>query len=192
MRNRRLIVIPGLVNTGKTTQIMKMIDNYKHGKILIFDKQNDAIYDVFAKIPIEAIKHQRSGIYKIFQTDWKEVIIEMNDHFRKGLIILEDAGSYLPQYEFKPLYSMFVGRRHREHHCDLIITFHSINRIPPYVLESLDILILFKTNENLSSSIKDSVPRPDAVKFYFDKVEAHPDPHYFEILNLTGLNVKKS
>ena len=187
IRARKVGAVVGLTNTGKTTQIMKMIKNFKHGKVLILDKFDEPSYKVFPALPNKSlISRLQKGIYRIHSPHKEEqllIVDKISEGFQKnGLIVLEDASAYVPVKEYKPLMNIFAGRRHKG--WDTILTFHSINRIPPFVLEALDFMILFKTNDNAEKHLKESIPQPQLVVERYLKVEKHPDPHFFDIIDL--------
>jgi len=186
MRARKVVVFVGLTDTGKTTQIMKMIRAYKHGKIFILDKQNEEKYAGFAEIPKEMIKHQNSGIYRIhspYREEQLKIVDELSVHFRDGMMVLEDAATYIPTKEYKPLVDIMGSRRHQGG-IDLVMTFHSINRIPPFCLEHIDVMILFKTNDNAEKHLKDSVPQPQLIQQFYKKVEEHPSQYFHWVIDL--------
>jgi len=186
-RARKVMAVVGLTNTGKTTQIKKIIKSFRHGKVFILDKFDEKAYKVFPALPRkELIGHLKSGIYRLHSPHKEEqlqIVDQISEKFQKnGLIILEDASAYIPTMEYKPLTNIFAGRRHMG--WDTILTFHSINRIPPFVLEALDVMILFKTNDNAEKHLKDSIPQPQLVVERYKMVEADRDPHRFDIIDL--------
>jgi len=185
-RRRKLITVVGLNGAGKTRVILEMIDKYQDGKVLIYDRQQEAEYMKFAEIPVAGIPHMKSGKYKVRGSEWEEILTTLNSTpYEEGLIVLEDSSSYLPKHENKALMDMFVSRRHRG--IDIVLTFHSINRIPPYVLENMDTLILFKTNDNPQAHIKQSVPRPDLMLRFYDQVEKHSWQYFHMVINVRDL-----
>lgn len=188
-RPRKAMAIVGINNTGKTTQILKMIKDFRHGKVIILDKMDEKAYKIFPELPRkELIGHLKRGKYRIHsphRNEQLQIVDEISENLKPGaLIVLEDASAYIPQKEYKPLTDMFGARRHRRGDWDIVMSFWSINRIPPFVLEALDVIILFKTNDNPEKHLKDSCPQPQVVIDTYMKVENHPDPHYFEIIEL--------
>lgn len=186
MRARKVIAFVGLTDTGKTTQIKKMIKNFKHGKVFILDKQKESLYACYAEINPRMIKQQQNGIYRIhtpFREEQLKIVDELSIHFKDGLIVLEDAATYIPKTEYRPLVNIMGSRRHQGG-IDLIMTFHSINRIPVFCLEHIDIMILFKTNDNAEKHLKGSVPQPQLVQEFYKKVEAHPSQYFYWVIDL--------
>lgn len=180
-RNRGVAGIAGERGRGKTTKLKKLFEAYKYGGVTIYDWDDDPQYDEFAVIPLEHIKHQKSGIYKIQNPDWKAVIDTLGEKDPNGkalvmdrAILMEDITSYIPSSEYKPLTSIMGSCR--KLHIDFFVTMHQLNRCPPYILQNLDMLTLFKTSDNLDQVVKDSIRKPELVQHWFDKIKANPDP----------------
>ena len=190
IREREVLLMAGLSGVGKTWQFLKILNAYLHGKGLIFDWQKEIKYDQFARIPVNKIRKQKSGIYKVQTLEWQDVIVQVSKYFRDGVVAFDDAGGYLPKMEYTPMLNILIGKRH--YHLDVILMFQSLNRVPPYVLENSTKLMLFKTNDNIKGSVIEKIPRPDLVTQAFRRVEASPDPHYFEIIDLKAVVVTNS
>lgn len=62
-------------------------------------------------------------------------------------IVFEDASGFLRGKQSKEIIRLIVQRRHSNN--NFIILFHSINRVPPELLEYCNYIILFKTGDNL-------------------------------------------
>lgn len=185
-RRRKLIVLVGLNGAGKTVAILEMMKSFQHGKILIYDRQLEPEYSRFAEISLDLVKHMQKGTYRVTGTDWQEIITRLNEiPFDEGLLILEDSQSYLTSQEYKPLSDILVSRRHRG--TDITLCFHSLNRVPPYVLEAMDTLVLFKTNDNPEAHIKQSIPRPELILRFYNQVERHQWDHYHAVINVRDL-----
>jgi len=189
MRRRGAVGIVGSPGAGKTTRILEMIKAYKHGKIAILDKFSDEKYNIFPTMSREQIPHQTKGIYKVHDSEPLKVVDTFSEHFENGLIVLEDASAYLPAQEYKPMMDLFAGRRHEG--IDLILTFHAINRIPPFCLEHFDTLVLFKTNDSPEKYLKGNVPNPDLVTRIWKKVNEHKDPYFFYVIDLRKPEIQR-
>jgi len=73
--------------------------------------------------------------------------VENCKRITKTNIVFEDASGFLRGRQSKEIARLIVQRRHTQN--NYIILFHSINRIPPELLEYCNYLILFKTGDNL-------------------------------------------
>ena len=181
-RDRQSIVFVGYTGTGKTKGILRVIESHPEKKTVIYDIQNEPKYKAFPRLPsLDLVRKMKKGIYRYFDSNWQQVITDLKDHFSKGLLILEDSSKYLPANEFKPLYDMLVSKRHV--HVDIVMTFHSLNRVPRYILENADTLVLFKTGDNLEHHLK-KLPRFDMIRREFDRLEAHSNPYESSIIPL--------
>lgn len=189
-RSRKVCGIFGERDRGKTTLLLKIFEAYKYGGVTIYDWDDDPKYDPYPLIELEQVKLQKSGIYKIQNRDYKEVIDCLAERAPDGkplvtdrAILLEDITSYLPSSEYKPLTGMMGSCRKLR--IDMFLTAHQINRCAPYVLQNLDMLILFKTSDNLDQVVKDSVRKPEKVIRAFERIKRNNDPHAYEVVMLT-------
>jgi len=180
-RNRGVCGIAGERGRGKTSKLLKLFEAYKYGGVTVYDWDDDPMYDDYPVIPLEKVKLQESGAYKIQNPDWKLVIDTLGEKDANGkalvmdrAICLEDITSYIPNNEYKPLTSIMGSCR--KLHIDLFLTMHQINRCPPFILQNLDMLTLFKTSDNLDQVVKDSIRKPELVEHWFAKIKADPDP----------------
>jgi ABC-type sugar transport system ATPase subunit len=73
--------------------------------------------------------------------------VENCKRLTKTNIVFEDASGFLRGKQSKEIARLIVQRRHSAN--NYIILFHSINRIPPELLEYCNYLLLFKTGDNL-------------------------------------------
>jgi len=185
-----VIGVFGERDRGKTTLLLEIFEAYQYGCVTIYDWDDDPKYDPYPLIELEQVKLQRSGIYKIQNRDYKAVIDCLAERTPDGIplitdraILLEDITSYLPSSEYKPLTGMMGSCRKLR--IDIFVTAHQINRCAPYVLQNLDMLILFKTSDNLDQVVKDSVRKPEKVIRAFERIKRNPDPHAFEVVILT-------
>jgi hypothetical protein len=76
-----------------------------------------------------------------------KVFTENCKRLRNTNIVFEDASGFLRGKQSKEIARLIVQRRHVNN--NYIILFHSINRIPPELLEYCNYFILFKTGDNL-------------------------------------------
>lgn len=189
-RSRKVIGVFGERNRGKTTLLLKIFEAYQFGCVTIYDWDDDPMYDPYPLIELHQVKAQRSGIYKIQNRDWKAVIDTLAERAPGGkplvtdrAILLEDITSYLPTNEYKPLTGIMGSCRKLG--IDMFLTAHQINRCSPYVLQNLDMLILFKTSDNLDQVVKDSIRKPEKVIRAFERIKKSTNPHAYETVMLS-------
>lgn len=147
-----LILIAGGTGQGKSTYCNKNLLNNEmriiNGKArffptnhskrqYVFDINNE--YNFLDDTIIRPIMRNVNCNDKYFVTNCKRLT--------KTNILFEDASGFLRGKQSKEIAQLIVQRRHTEN--NYIILFHSINRIPPELLEYCNYFILFKTGDNL-------------------------------------------
>lgn len=179
-RNRKVIVFCGSRGKGKSTQIEKLINRYKE-KVLIYDIHGESIYRKFTTIEVNKISKHLKGVAKVINADYDLVLTTLYSDFKNGLIVLEDANFYLNSARNEMLWRMLVQARHRG--TDIVLTFHSLARIPPYVYEMMNDLVLFKTSENIDR-IKNKIPNFQIIDTEKNLINKHSNNYYFKVLKL--------
>jgi len=124
----RVIVVCGAKKRGKSTFIkIKLVSGYK-GNLFINDVNNE---------------YGDKGVVLPF----KEFIARSMKQWRT-LNIFEDATIYLSNKgDSEELKHLMVLARHRAN--TIVFVFHSLQSIPSYILTQSDLLVLFKTTENV-------------------------------------------
>lgn len=184
-RNRKIVVYAGMPGCGKTTQIMKQIaaflKQHPKEKVIIYDINREKAYKDFPAISLEQIPHVKSGVYRIVEPDYNLVLATFVETFRNGLLILEDANFYLTAARNMTLWKILVSRRHMG--MDVVLTFHSLARIPPYLYEMLNYIILFKTNENIDR-VQNKIPNFDKVESIKNKINKNPNKYFHQVIEM--------
>lgn len=65
---------------------------------------------------------------------------------RNSNIVIEDATGFLRGKQFKEFAQLLAAKIHQQN--NYIILFHSINRVPPELMEMANYVVLFKTVDN--------------------------------------------
>ena len=73
--------------------------------------------------------------------------ITICDTLQNTNIVFEDATGFLRGRQAPDMARLLVKKRHSGN--NYIILFHSINRVPPELLEMSNFVVLFKTNDNI-------------------------------------------
>lgn len=183
MRPNYVIVLVGARRTGKTTELVKLIDKCKK-KVLIYDINNEKIYRKYPQMNLSQLPAWRSGKYRIFAPPevMLEKILECSKppapyHLRNTAIILDDASKYIFPNSTRMLKDLLVSCRHWNQ--DIFLTFHSISVIPPEVFTYTNYLLIKKTSENIKKiRSMDKVPNPEEVIKAWEAVVAHKDQYY--------------
>lgn len=92
-------------------------------------------------------------------------------------IVFEDASGFLRGRQAPDIIRLIVQRRHVKN--NWIILFHSINRIPPELMEYCNYLIIFKTNDNLKEI--DQKFNNEKINISFQKLQSMKKHTYFQI-----------
>lgn len=169
-------LVVGAPGHGKTTKILELLKRYPR-KILIYDINKEKAYSDFPLIELKDIRFHSHGIARVFTPDTRALVDAIDKHYYNGLVVFEDATKYLPSgvanvFSWR---SIFTNYRHRNR--DYIFTFHSLNRIPPFVYEMSNYITLFKTKEQFDGSLK-KVPNFSVVQTAYNKVQKAKDKFY--------------
>ena len=191
-RRRYAVTLVGETETGKTTAAIQMIDSYTDGMVTIFDPNNENDLRKYSQIPLEQIAYQKKGVYRCVTIDHKAFTLECLKNYnrttnsgKKGLIVYDDCTPYFSQQPDKDILQLMVGVRHASN--DIITCFHQLWRIPPFVIDNSQIIVIFKTGESPEKGDIKRFRHGARIMEAFKRVEAHPDPHHYEIVITTGV-----
>jgi hypothetical protein len=147
-----LIIICGGTGAGKSSYVnrellfndIRMIDG-KDKYFLTPKSRKQYIFDINNEYVI-----QDDNIISPFMRSVKlddKIFIENCKKVRGTNIVFEDASGFLRGRQSKEMARLLVQRRHSNN--NFIILFHSINRIPPELMEYCNYFVLFRTGDNL-------------------------------------------
>lgn len=173
-------IVVGRKGVGKSTYLNKVACNYPATKkVLIIDVNGSPAYYQHTRIEPSQLKHVKQGIVKLLGTPSAETLHLIASYWRDGLIVFEDCTKYI-EGNVHPVIKAFLVD-HRMHQCDLIFTFHSIKRIPPFFWEMISYITIFKTAETFESSRnKNVIPNYEAILATFNRVNKNKDIRYNE------------
>lgn len=143
-RLNEIIVIVGRKGCGKTTFAKKIIKASRK-KVLIVDLLDHPGYREFPQITTEQLPTWVAGNYRIFRGDINNTLVRVNKDVWNALIIFEDCSRYIEPNVGKSIKSLFAESK--QHNQDLILMFHALTEIPPYVARMMDKLVMFRTDE---------------------------------------------
>lgn len=125
-----LILYIAHTGQGKTTLVKKTIDAGKK-KSYVFDVNNE--YE----------KHDRviDGDFKNFLSE----CMKKTDHN----LIFEDATGYLNGRTADDVRKLIVAKRHKRN--NILMLFHSISAVPPFIFQLANYIVLFKTADELNT-----------------------------------------
>lgn len=161
MSYAKVLIICGRKRTGKTTfTVEKLLANRK--KVLVVDTYDHPAYrDGFAPIAADDVAKWK-GRKRTFDRPPAETLVKVFDNCFDGVVLVEDAAKTLTGNVPVALKQGFGDNRNKG--IDLILMFHSLDDIPPYICRMFDTLILFATDD-------DPDTRLDKFKIRWRKIE---------------------
>ena len=129
-----LILVIGHTGQGKSTWVNNSI---KGKRQYIFDVNNEYKHLPPDTAPAPQMRNVTLDIKKF---------ITICDTLQNTNIVFEDATGFLRGRQAPDMARLLVKKRHSGN--NYFILFHSINRVPPELLEMSNFVILFKTNDN--------------------------------------------
>jgi hypothetical protein len=184
----QLKIFCGATGSGKTMEAMKETLNYKC--LLVYDFQNQ--WHTITQIDNgkeEIVSGAGCRLIRFFKELSKSRLrvspenFSINDyihimkHVKGFTFVMEESTGLFPGGRIpQELIKQALSKRHTGN--NFIFVFHAINRIPIQLIEFIDELYLFRTND-LESKVKSKIPGT------FDKwqnirKEAEKNPFYFE------------
>jgi hypothetical protein len=168
-----VIIIIGAAKQGKTPFIKNYI---KEKNCIVFDVQNE--YGKRVKYPgqkpyglTENNNLRRSRFVEID----KNKFIEVCSKKKNTICVFEEATIFFEGRTDESMRKLLFSKAHTNN--DFILVFHSINSVPPRIMESSDFIVLFKTNDE-SHRVKNKYPR---LLEYFEKLKKLKDGNKFII-----------
>lgn len=171
-------IMVGRKGTGKSTKLAKIAMQYPSSKkTLIIDVNGSPAYNAIERIELSKLKYLKNGKVKLIGTPSDDDLEYIANNFRDGLVIFEDCTKYIDASPSRAIKTFLVD--HRMYRCDLIFTFHSLKRIPPFFFEMTSYITLCKTQEQIEGARnKNIIPNYESVIKAWNKVQEHSDPYY--------------
>jgi molybdopterin-guanine dinucleotide biosynthesis protein len=183
MRARKVIVVVGMKNVGKTTTLLNIARSQKQ-RVLIFDKNSEMAYNGIEYLKPSEIKNFQ-GVKKCYHSDVEGFLTWLKKYYRNGLLVLEDATAYVRSRSNRPLNDMLVSCRH--YGLDIILVFHSLTAVPSEIYPLTDTIILFKTEQSPEKVLSaNKIPQADRILADFKEVNGHESRHYKKIIELNN------
>jgi Mrp family chromosome partitioning ATPase len=150
-RLNKCFLAVGRKGTGKTT-IAQMLAKASGKKICVVDTDDHPSYDAYELWKISDLHDWKTGNIKIVTSEPEAALIAINKNCSNAFIILEDAAKYVTANVQRGVKSFIID--HRKRNFDLIIMFHFLGDVPPYLAKQYDSMLLFKTGDNLDNPQK--------------------------------------
>lgn len=178
-RTNLITVICGRRGSGKTTFARKLATAGKK-KILCIDLMDHPAYRDYGTMTPEMLPRWRAGNYRLFKGVPEDNLRMANQYAWNSTLILEDAARYINSTMPKETKALFVECKQRNQ--DIIIMYHALGEIPPYILKMYDILVLFPTDENVQS-LKSRFYNHDKIMTAHRRLMAAKRPFHCEIIS---------
>lgn len=161
MSYAKVLIICGRKRTGKTTfTLEKLLAN--RSKVLVVDTYDHPAYrQGFGVLPGDEVAKWK-GKKRTFDRPPAETLVRVFESCFDGVVLVEDAAKTLTGNVPVALKQGFGDNRNKG--IDLILMFHSLDDIPPYICRMFDTLILFATDD-------DPDVRLDKFKIRWRKIE---------------------
>ena len=171
-------IVVGQKGVGKSTLLAEIAREYpKDKKVLIIDVNESPAYNSYRQIEAKDIRRLRSGIVRLSGTPDLQTLSIIARDFRDGLLIYEDCTKYIYGNVHPSIKTFLVD--HRMYRCDLIFTFHSLKRVPPFFWEMIGYCVLFKTAENFEGARnKNVIPNYENMLKAYKKVRDSKNPRF--------------
>ncbi len=181
----KVTAILGRRGTGKTTYIKDLVNLYRENlpnqKVLILDTLDHPNYRDVPIINEGLLKRwKKPAVYRMFDKDTDKLLNLVEENYKNGLLILEDASKYLRRQLSADVRSFIFDSKQKN--LDIIFLFHGFMAMPKELYSVIDNLVLFKTDD--PSFRKTSIINYQEVKEVYDRVMAHPSPYYNETITI--------
>lgn len=139
---RQVFMVTAAKRHGKSTTVRRLAESMPGDNILVF-KEGVNLYDpAFEGYPITPIEQYTGGkaIIDGGETDYLDFLTLCHDHYRNGVLIIDDTSMYEDNILSKPLKKLLVNCRRLG--MDVILVFHSLEDTPIKIYSYTDMLIL--------------------------------------------------
>ena len=183
MRINNVGLIEGKRGTGKSTYLLNLINHYwrvhKSQKILVVSMINQPAYLDIPKIDIDLLSRWKSpAIYKMYGSNTEDILQAIEEHFKNGLLLMEDATNFIPKSIPKEVRRMIIDTKQKN--VDMLMTFHGFMSTPPEIIRYADTITMFKTDTPET--------RKDVIGAYYEDVLKA----YNEIMKSTNPYINKT
>lgn len=177
-RLNEIIIIVGKKGCGKTTLAKKIIGKSTK-KTLVVDMLDHPSYREFPTVSHEKLKLWKSGNYRVYNGNILDILQQVNKNVWNALIIFEDCSRYIDPNVGRGIKALFAESK--QHNQDLILMFHALAEIPPYIARMYDKLIMFRTDEVIDKP-NGKFYNWETIKTGQNRIRASKQKYYCEII----------
>jgi len=149
-----MYLIIGAPGQGKSPWAQKMIEGRQ---CFVWDINNEygttTKYD--GQTPIMLSTDPKAARSRYIGWDMKQ-FVQLAMSRRNTVVVAEEATGFFRGHLSSPAARLAISRKHSGN--ILLFLFHSINRVPPEIMEMADWVVLFKTNDE-EKTIEKKYPR---------------------------------
>jgi len=179
-RLNKMILCVGRKGTGKTT-IAQQIAKVSQKKICVIDTDDHPSYSDFELFNENNLHKWKSGNIRIITSEPEKVLDLLNKKCSNAFIIIEDAAKIVSANVQREVKSFIID--HRKRNFDVILMFHFLADVPPYVAKQYDYMLLFKTGDSLAVA-QNKFANWHSILPMLQRILNHPSFNYCEKINV--------
>ena len=181
MREPKLGVAVGKKGIGKSFTTEQLLADYVKGgkgvkprRVLILDVNDEyeyvkamsindiALFSLHPKIEVRRIRPYNQDGSKMGLREIADVLFTCLEHFRGGLLLIEDINKYVSDYLPNDLVGAICTNRHAD--LDIIMHFQSIGRVTPKIWQNLNWIRFHKNSDSVDRHQKKFQDKYDYLK----------------------------
>lgn len=187
----KVYVIVGQRGSGKTTHAIKLAKSLNKSVLVYTYTSDKTAYKNYIRVEPEKVGKvtDEKGLYiindiKFRRQDQKRsvtitrVLTWIYNRFWYGTLLIDDAGGLLNRYQNQMIENILMDARHKG--TDVILIFHGFSKIPLYVFEYINWIIVFKTTGPIDKERAKELNKAKEVIEAQNEVNASDDPHDYE------------
>lgn len=182
MRLNKITLLIGRRGCGKTTFYLNM-SKLDRKKIIVVDLFAHPDYTTkFQDISMDEVSRWKSGNVRLYGGEPVAMLTNVFQNCSNCTLVMEDCKRYIDPVVQKPIRQGII--EHRNRNIDIVMMFHTLKDVPPYVCSMHNDIILFKTNENVDRVRQDKFSNWDQLAEAHHRIMNHKSPFYNEVVNL--------
>lgn len=153
-RLNQIILVVGRRGEGKTHFTINSLLPKMRLKKLVVDMFDHPDYGAFgASIGLGGLNrfNTQKKDARIYGHDIEELLPHLNNKISNTVILFEDSRRYIEPSIQKPFRQLII--EHRNKNIDLVFQFHNLADVPPYLAAMHNVIVLFRTNDNLNKRL---------------------------------------
>lgn len=181
MREPKLGAAVGKKGVGKSFTTLKLVGDYvnpkagiKPRRVLILDVNDEyeniraigvtdiALFSLHPKIEARRIRPYNADGSKMGLRDIADVLFTCLEHFKGGLLLIEDINKYVSDHLPNDLVGAICTNRHAD--LDIIMHFQSIGRVTPKIWQNINWIRFHKNSDSVDRHQKKFQDKYDYLK----------------------------